>query len=152
MPAEILVLGPGDEALLLGAATDVFDYPPREELVVEFLADPRHHVVVARDHDQVVGFVSAVHFVHPDKPPELWINEISVAPPHRKLRLGFRMLEAMLEVGRGLGCTGAWVLTDRDNAAAQRLYASADGIANDGAVMFEFSLMGPVESHTRDAT
>ena len=30
------------------------------------------------DEEQIVGFASAVHYVHPDKPPELWINEMGV--------------------------------------------------------------------------
>ena len=31
------------------------------------------------DAGTMVGFVSAVHYVHPDKGPELWINEVSVS-------------------------------------------------------------------------
>jgi len=41
--------------------------------------DPRHHLVVAVEH-VVVGFCSAVDYIQPDKPPELWINEVGVAP------------------------------------------------------------------------
>ena len=47
----------------------------------EILNDPRHRLVVAIDDDAVVGFVSAVLYVHPDKAmPELRINEVGVAP------------------------------------------------------------------------
>lgn len=45
---EIRVLVPGDEALLADTATDVFDNAVQPQLAAEFLADPRHHLVVAR--------------------------------------------------------------------------------------------------------
>jgi hypothetical protein len=42
----------------------------------------RSETVVARDASVVVGFASGVHYVHPDKSPELWINEVGVARSH----------------------------------------------------------------------
>lgn len=125
--ATVRMLRAGEDGLLLHAAPDVFDYTVRPELAREFLADPRHHIAVALESDVVVGFVSAVHYVHPDKPMELWINEVGVAPSHRKRGLAKQMLQTMLAHGRALGCKEAWVLTDADNAAARALYASAGG-------------------------
>jgi aminoglycoside 6'-N-acetyltransferase I len=75
-------LAAGDDAVLAASALDVFDGAPDPELIREFLQDPRHHIVVAIDDDQVTGFATAVHYVHPDKKPELWINEVGVAPTH----------------------------------------------------------------------
>jgi Acetyltransferase (GNAT) family len=50
----------------------------------EFLADARHHLIMALNSGTVVGFVSAVHYLHPDKaPPEFWINKVGVAPTHQ---------------------------------------------------------------------
>jgi GNAT superfamily N-acetyltransferase len=97
------------------------------ELARAFLADPRHHIAVAIDDGAVVGFASAVHYIHPDKPAELWINEVAVAPTHRKRGLAKRIVEQALAHGRGLGCKVAWVLTDTDNRAALALYAAAGG-------------------------
>ena len=85
---------------------------------------------------------SAVHYVHPDKPPELWINEVGVAPTHRGLGIGRRLLEALFERGRALGCRQAWVGTEASNTAARRLYAAAGGVeAPEPFVMVEFRLM-----------
>jgi hypothetical protein len=84
MAIDIVLLGPQDSGVLANIAPDVFDYPIDPGRADEFLADPRHHLAVAVEDGWVVGFVSAVHYVHPDKPrPELWINEISVAATHR---------------------------------------------------------------------
>ncbi|HEX8694546.1 MAG TPA: GNAT family N-acetyltransferase [Longimicrobium sp.] len=144
MAIEIRVLRRGDEAVLARVAPGVFDDPVDAGAAAEFLADPRHHLAVAAEDGVVVGFVSAVHYVHPDKPrPELWINEVGVAPAHQGRGVGKAVLRAMLDVARGLGCGEAWVLTGRANAPAMRLYASLGGEeAPDDAVMFTFVLDG----------
>jgi aminoglycoside 6'-N-acetyltransferase I len=142
MAIEIKILGPQDTGVLADLAPDVFDDPIDVGRADEFLADPRHHLAVAVEDGRVVGFVSAVHYVHPDKPrPELWINEIGVAATHRGRGLGTRLLGAVFAVARRLGCAEAWVLTDRANEAAMRLYAAADSTgAPTEHVMFTFEL------------
>jgi ribosomal protein S18 acetylase RimI-like enzyme len=143
MPVEIRVLGPADAELVAQTADDVFDHSPRPDLTAEFLADARHHLAAAIDAGQVVGIVSAVHYVHPDKPTELWINEVGVAPEYRRRGVGAALIERMLAHARELGCELAWVLTDDSNAAALRLYSASGGVrAKDLAVMFEFDLSG----------
>jgi aminoglycoside 6'-N-acetyltransferase I len=144
MAIQIKVLGPQDAGILAALAPDVFDDPIDVGRAREFLADPRHHLAVAIDDGQVVGFVSAVHYLHPDKPhPELWINEVGVAATHRRRGLGTRLLQSVLAVARGLGCAEAWVLTDRANTAAMRLYTVAGSTeAPSDHVMFTFRLDG----------
>ena len=105
------------------------------------LSDSRHHLMVALDGGLVVGFVSAVHYVHPDKPAELWINEVGVAPSHQRQGLGKRLLQALFARGRELGCREAWVLTSPANGPAVRLYESVGGVdLADPPVMFTFRL------------
>ena len=65
----------------------------------------------------VAGFASAVRYVHPDKPSELWINEVGVAPAFHRRGLGKAIMARLLEQARADGCREAWVLTDEDNAA-----------------------------------
>jgi ribosomal protein S18 acetylase RimI-like enzyme len=125
---EIKSLGPTDSGLLNNIAEDVFDDPIVEASAQEFLNDPRHRLVVALDKDIVVGFVSAVIYVHPDKPaPELWINEIGVAPIHQRRGVGKALMRAIVEEAKHSGCREAWVLTDRTNVAAMAMYTSAGG-------------------------
>jgi GNAT superfamily N-acetyltransferase len=141
MAYETRILGADDQAVLGRIAPDVFDDVLQPDLVAEFLRDDRHHIAVAVDAGEVVGFASAVHYVHPDKPAELWINEVGVAPSHQGRGIGKAVLRTLLQHGRRLGCGQAWVLTDRANLAAMRLYASAGGRADaPDTVMFEFSL------------
>lgn len=128
MPAAIRLLAPDDTQVLANVAEEVFDNPVDPELSCAFLADPRHHIVVAIDAGVVVGFLSAVDYIHPDKPAELWLNETGVAPTHQGQGLAKAMMLHMLEHGRSLGCGTAWVLTDTTNHAANALYRSVGGV------------------------
>jgi ribosomal protein S18 acetylase RimI-like enzyme len=142
MPIEVRLLRPGDEQVLRAVADDVFDDPLDSAATAAFLADPRHHLAVAIDDGVVVGFASAVVYVHPDKPqPELWINEVGVAESHRCRGVGKRLLQALFARGRELGCDEAWVLTDQSNTGARQLYAAAGGhAAPEPALLFAFQL------------
>ena len=147
--AEIRILRLGDEALLVNVAPGVFDQSVDTYLATEFLGDRRHHLAVAIENGLIVGMASAVHYVHPDKRPQLWINEVGVAPTHRGQGLGKALLSALLENGKSFGCTEAWVLTDRANIPAMRLYSSLGGMESPkDQVMFTFQLnAGRDESH-----
>ena len=141
MAAEIRSLRAQDLAVLDAVAPGVFDDPLDPAATLAFLSDPRHHLVVAIDAQVVVGFVSAVHYVHPDKPaPEMWINEVGVAETHQGQGIGTALIAALLEIARRLGCTEAWVLTDRNNERAMRLYRAGGGTATHDHVMFTFRL------------
>jgi ribosomal protein S18 acetylase RimI-like enzyme len=142
---EIRVLQHNERAMLDHVAPGVFDNAIDSRWSGEFFTDPRHHLAVALEEKLVVGFASAVHYVHPDKPPELWINEVGVAPSHQRQGLGRRLLEALLELGNALGCVQAWVLTSPTNAAAQHLYEAAGGRAvEEHSVLYEFPLAGGI--------
>jgi aminoglycoside 6'-N-acetyltransferase I len=84
MGIDIRLLGPSDTGFLDRVAPDVFDGPIVARWAHAFLRDPRHHMVVALEEGLVVGMASAVDYVHPDKAPQLWVNEVGVAPTHRR--------------------------------------------------------------------
>jgi GNAT superfamily N-acetyltransferase len=131
MAISIRVLGPDDGAVLRHVAPGVFDDPIDARWSVEFLADPRHHLAVAIEDGLVVAMATALHYVHPDKPPELWVNEVGVAPTHRRRGIGRQTLAALLAHAKTLGCREAWVLTSSNNGAARRMYAAVGGREED---------------------
>jgi len=142
MRVDIILLKPGDEHILDRVARDVFDGPVDPALAREFIADRRHHIVVAIEDNVVVGMVTAVDYIHPDKKPQLWINEVGVAPTHQRRGIARRMLETMLAHGRTLGCTEAWVGTDDKNIAARTLYENVGGTP-ESCVLYSFDLAPP---------
>jgi ribosomal protein S18 acetylase RimI-like enzyme len=139
MAIEIRLLQAQDAAVLGQVAPGVFDGPVDPRWTREFFADARHHLIVALDAGSVVGMISAVDYVHPDKAPQLWINEVGVAPSHQRRGIGRQLLDAMLAHGRTLGCTEAWLGTEETNAAARRLYEST-GATPEPFRIYEFSL------------
>src|SRR3954466_5900338 len=109
MSIQCKLLQPTDQHLLSNIAPDVFDDPVNPNLTQEFLHDPRHHLAVALDDSRIVAIASAVHYVHPDKPPQLFINEVGVTPSHRNQGLAKKLLALLFEKAQTLGCTEAWV-------------------------------------------
>lgn len=136
---EIRRIGRDEIAVLDRVADGVFDRPVQERWTRAFLDDARHHLVVAIDDGVVVGMASAVDYVHPDKAPQLWINEVGVAPTHRRRGIGRRLLDELLAHAREPGCTEAWLGTEEDNVAARRLYEGAGGKA-ESFVLYSFPL------------
>ena len=137
---EIRLLKSTDGGTLRNVADGVFDGPIDQPLASEFLGDPRHHICVAIEEGLVVGFASAVHYVHPDKPAELWINEVGVAPAFHRRGLARAILQKLLSHAKSLGCEEAWVLTDEDNGSARALYASVGGEERPLQLMVNFDL------------
>ena len=127
MGLSVRIVGQSDSRLFDRTDEDLFDHPIDAKLLAEFLHDPRHHMAVADDDGLVVGFVSAVDYVHPDKPRQLWINEVGVAAPYRRQGVAKKLMRLMLDHARALGCTEAWVLTGVGNRAANALYRSISG-------------------------
>ena len=139
MAISVRELRPIDECALHQVAPGVFDRPVRPEWARDFLGDTGHHLVVAMDDETVVGMISAVVFLHPDKPPQLWINEIGVATTHQRRGIGRQLVDAMLDVGRSSGGTCAWLGSEPENLPAHELYEKAGGSAAP-CLLFTFEL------------
>ena len=136
----VRLLGPHEAHVLDNIADDVFDYDVDPRWCAEFFADPRHHLVVALDGDLVVGMASGVHYVHPDKAPDLWINEVAVASTHHNQGIGRQLVATLAEHGKTLGCREAWVLTSPTNEPAKRMYRAAGAVADELSVMYTYRL------------
>lgn len=136
---EIKRLDVGDAAVLARVAEDVFDEPINPERVAAYLAEPGHIMLVALADNEVVAQVAAVIHRHPDKPTELYLDEVGVAPDFRRQGLAKQMLGEMLAIGKAAGCAEAWVGTEIDNELARKLYESRGGVA-EPFVMYVYEL------------
>jgi len=141
--AEVRVLTPADAPLFERIADGVFDHGVQAGLIEEFLTDPRHLLSVAIVDGVIVGMASGVRYVHPDKPSELWINEVGVSPDYQRRGYAKRIVAELLAEGRRQGCREAWVLTDYDNEAARATYRAAGGVDHPSPqLMVTFPLEG----------
>jgi aminoglycoside 6'-N-acetyltransferase I len=80
MELEIRQVKPGDVALFDRVADAVFDERVDPGRLAAYLAEPGHHMLVALRAGEVVAQVAAVIHRHPDKPTELYIDEVGVTP------------------------------------------------------------------------
>ncbi|WP_274627146.1 GNAT family N-acetyltransferase [Arvimicrobium flavum] len=126
----IRLLTQADADLLDRVHDGVFDEPIHPERLAAYLSEPGHLMMVALHDGAVVAQVAAVIHRHPDKPTELYIDEVGVAGPWRRLGLATEMVRKMLAHGRSVGCEEAWVGTEPDNLPARRLYDGLRGVSD----------------------
>jgi RimJ/RimL family protein N-acetyltransferase len=130
---------------------DVFDHPVRSEYVTAFLANPASLLAVAVADGTVVGMASGFVYGHPDKPLQLFVNEVGVAARVQRRGAGAAVVDALLRRGRELGCREAWVATEPDNAPARGLYRALGGVEDDApAVVYGFSFADDGDPATDD--
>jgi ribosomal protein S18 acetylase RimI-like enzyme len=119
---EFRRLLPADAVLFERVAEEVFDEAVDPVRLSAYLSQPCHHMIVAIHDGVVVGQTAAVVHRHPDKPTELYIDEVGVADGYRRQGIARRMLALMLAHGKAIGCEEAWVGTEPDNLPARGLY------------------------------
>ncbi|MQS12387.1 GNAT family N-acetyltransferase [Streptomyces kaniharaensis] len=110
------------------AAGHLFDAPPLPDATARFLADDRHHLLIAYTDDGTpAGMVTGVETTHPDKGTELFLYELGVDEPHRGHGIGRALIAALADLARERGCHAMWTVTEEDNPAARATYRAAGG-------------------------
>ncbi len=127
MDIEIVRITRANAALLERAAEDVFDDPVRPDRVAAYVDEPGHILLVAVVAGEVVGQGAAVVHRHPDKPAELYVDEMGVTPALWRRGIGGLLLDELFRIGRDLGCEEVWLGTEPDNIEALALYRSRRG-------------------------
>ena len=140
MPFTIKRLSAGDEPAFTHIAPDVFDEPVDAARLGRYLREPGHLMVLAIGGDLVVGQCAAVIHRHPDKPTELYVDEVGTASTHRRQGIARAMLDEMFRWGRELGCEEAWLGTEPDNDAANGLYRGYKPIEDEAIQYYLFKL------------
>ena len=136
MSVEIIRIEPTNTFLLDNVAADVFDLPIHPDRVAR-LAEQEHQILmVAVTEGIVIGQILAVIHHHPDKPTELYIDDLGVTPSHHRQHIASDLVQQALAAGRNAGYEEIWVLTEPDNLAANGLYSSF-GWKQSVAHMFE---------------
>jgi len=117
----------------------LFDHAIKRNRAIEFFNDSRHHLFLAFDGAEVVGMASGFHYVHPDKDPELFMNEVGVLDAYQNRGIGTELVKQLCNYAKGLGCQDAWIGTEKSNIAAQKCYEKAGGKPDtEPFILFEF--------------
>ena len=131
------ITDPGD----VHAAAALFDDAPRVDATERFLLESGHHLLIAYVDGEPVGMITGVEMTHPDKGTEMFLYELGVSEVHQGRGIGRALVSALATLARERGCSGMWVLTDDDNAAAMAAYQSAGGAVGETSrlLSWEFS-------------
>jgi ribosomal protein S18 acetylase RimI-like enzyme len=102
---DVEALGPGDAQKAADAA-HLFDHPIDAAALRAFLADPRHHLLIAYVDRQPAGFLTAIELLHPDKPkPEMFLYELGVDEAFRRLERRPPIARRVVDASRTRCCS-----------------------------------------------
>jgi ribosomal protein S18 acetylase RimI-like enzyme len=133
------ISGSDDEAFA-NVAPDVFDEPVDATRLRAYLSSAGHIMVLALDGDLVVGQCAGVIHRHPDKPTELYVDEVGTASTHRRQGIARAMMDELFAWGREFGCEEAWLGTELDNDPANALYRGYAPIEDEAIQYYLFRL------------
>jgi ribosomal protein S18 acetylase RimI-like enzyme len=139
MKLEIRRLSSADLSTLNRIAQDVFDAPINPDHMRRYLDTPGHIMMIAIIDGLVVGQCAAVIQHHPDKPKDMYIDELGVSPAYQRHGIARRLMSEMLDLGKALHCAQCWVTTHSDNAPARGLYQTL-GARAESTVLYAFDL------------
>jgi aminoglycoside 6'-N-acetyltransferase I len=131
---------PDDINLFQNIAPGVFDEPVSAERLVRYLNAPGHLMVLALDGGEVVGQCVGVLHYHPDKPTELYVDEVGTASTHRRRGIARAMMEELFAWAQDLGCSEAWLGTEVDNEPANKLYRQFAPLEDNAIQYYLFNL------------
>jgi ribosomal protein S18 acetylase RimI-like enzyme len=121
------------------AAEHLFDDPVDVEATRRFLGSDTNVLLIAYEGEEAAGFVSGTELTHPDKgTPEMFLNELAVDEAFRGRGIGRALVAELWRLAQARGCRGMWVLTDDDNAAANKVYIAAGGGRVGAQVMYHW--------------
>jgi len=136
---DIKAVGAGDKALFERIADDVFDHAPTDTRLAAYFATPAHAMWVGLDGDLVVAQGRSIRLHHPDMAPELFIENLGVAPAYRRRGIATRLMREMFRWGAEQGCETMWVGTESVNDGALAFYRTL-GLREEPMVLFDAKL------------
>ena len=111
---------------LTAAAAEILDGPVRPDSLAQFLSDPRHFMFLAMDGQSCVGMASCFEYYHPDKLPQIFLNEIGVAESHQSQGIGRALVAAVLAEADVRGADYVWLGTEVDNLPANACFSKIE--------------------------
>ena len=124
MPVELEThwIDESNAHLLDNVAPGVFDHAIDPERLKAYLAGPANWMCLALHEGLVVGMCMCVIHNHPDKPTELFLDEIGTGDDWRRQGIASALMQRVFERADAEGIEDIWLGTEPDNDAANGLY------------------------------
>lgn len=121
--------------LLDRVAPGTFDHTIDHERLARYLANSANWMVVAMKGNLVVSMCMCVVHDHPDKPTELFLDEIGTGDAWRKQGAARLLMKKVFERADAEGIEEIWLGTEPDNVPARALYEST-GAKSEPALIY----------------
>ena len=139
MTIEIFQLGESNMDILNNYDEDIFDEKVDSLRLAAMLKEQNNILLVAVNEGVVIGQVLAVIHRHPDKPTELYIDDLGVSEKFQRRGIATHLLEQLYVIGMERGCEEVWVATEPENEPAIKFYNSLN-LAARNVIVFEGNL------------
>ncbi len=121
--------------LLDRVADGVFDHAIDPRNLKAYLAVPQNWMCLALNEGLVVGMVMCVVHLHPDKPTELYLDEIGTGDDWRRQGIARQLMQMVFDRADAEGFDEIWLGTEPDNLPARGLYEST-GAKGEAALIY----------------
>ncbi len=125
----------GNADLLDRVAEGVFDHAIDPRRFETYLANPLNWMCVALFDGLVVGMCMSVIHLHPDKPTELFLDEIGTGDDWRRQGIARQLMQMVFDRCDAEGIDEIWLGTEPDNVPARGLYEST-GAKGEAALIY----------------
>lgn len=123
-------------ARVLGSVAEgVFDESIKPDRLARYLSNPANLMIVAVNNGLVIGQCMCVIHDHPDKPTELYLDEIGTGDEWRRMGVANSLMQAVFAKADELEIDEIWLGTEPDNVAARGLYEKT-GAKGDPAIIY----------------
>jgi len=139
MATEIIQLSESNMDVLNNYDEDIFDEKIDTHRLAAMLKERNNILLVAVNEGVVIGQVLAVIHRHPDKPTELYIDDLGVSEKFQRRGVATRLIEQLYSIGMDRGCEEIWVATEPENEPAIKFYDSLK-LAARKVIVFEGNL------------
>ena len=126
---------PANAHLLEKVAPGTFDHAIDPALLERYLANPANWMCVATKDDLVVSMCMCVIHYHPDKPTELFLDEIGTGDAWRRQGAAQLLIKKVFDRADAEGIEEIWLGTEPDNLPARALYEGT-GAKGEPAIIY----------------
>lgn len=93
----------------------------------DFLEYPQNLAFIAKCNNEVTGFIYGYSLMSLDSNPQLFIYSVDVLPKFQNIGIGSRLFQYVVDFSRENGFSECYVITDKGNKRACRIYEKAGG-------------------------